>query len=223
MSGIPAAVAMAKAADTVVLAVGTDLGWSAEGHDAATINFTAASAALIEQVAAAAKKPITVVLLTATPLDISAMLANPKVGAVLHTGQPSGAPLAAQHVTARLGFHYCGGQLNPALTERCPLPNPGLSHDPRHLRAALRQRFPGREDHPDYLPGVVPGPDLDLRLWNAAGAVHVCPARLLLQRARLPPRHQPRPNLQVLHRESCRALWVWALVRDVPGRCWIGI
>ena len=63
--------------------------WSSEGHDAETINFTAASAALIQQVAAAAKKPITVVLLTATPLDISALLANPKVGAVLHTGQPS--------------------------------------------------------------------------------------------------------------------------------------
>jgi len=44
---------------------------------------------LIEQVAAAAKKPIVVVLLTATPLDVSALLANPKVGAVLHTGQPS--------------------------------------------------------------------------------------------------------------------------------------
>jgi hypothetical protein len=88
-SGIPAAVAMAEAADTVVLAVGTDLHWSAEGHDATTINFTAASAALIEQVAAAAKKPIVVVMLTATPLDISALLANPKIGAVLHTGQPS--------------------------------------------------------------------------------------------------------------------------------------
>ena len=51
----------AEAADTVVLAVGTDLQWSAEGHDATTINFTAASTALIEQVAAAAKKPIVVV------------------------------------------------------------------------------------------------------------------------------------------------------------------
>ena len=89
MSGIPAAVAMAKIADSVVLAVGTDLSWSSEQHDATAINFTAASAALIEQVAAVAKKPIVVVLLTATPLDISALLANPKVGAVLHTGQPS--------------------------------------------------------------------------------------------------------------------------------------
>jgi len=44
---------------------------------------------LIEQCAAAAKKPIVVVIMTATPLDISVLLANPKVGAILHTGQPS--------------------------------------------------------------------------------------------------------------------------------------
>lgn len=88
-SGIPAAVQMAKEADTVVLAVGTDLSWSAEGHDAESITFTAAQLALIEQVAAAAKKPVTVVLFTATPLDLSPVLSNPKVGAVLHLGQPS--------------------------------------------------------------------------------------------------------------------------------------
>ena len=88
-SGIAKAVAMAAAADTVVLAVGSDLSWSAEGHDAANISFTDAQSSLIAQCAAAAKKPIVVVILTATPLDISALLANPKVGAILHTGQPS--------------------------------------------------------------------------------------------------------------------------------------
>merc|ERR1711988_2017204 len=88
-SGIPAAVEMAKTADFVVLAVGTDLTWSAEGHDAKTITFTDAQAALIEQVAAAAKKPVILVLMTAVPLDLSAVLANPKIGAILHTGQPS--------------------------------------------------------------------------------------------------------------------------------------
>jgi hypothetical protein len=44
---------------------------------------------LIEQVAAAAKKPVILITFTATPLDISAQLANPKIGAVLHVGQPS--------------------------------------------------------------------------------------------------------------------------------------
>ena len=93
-SGIPAAVAMAKTADTVVLAVGTDLDWAAEGHDAKNLSFTDAQTALIAEVAMAAKQPLVVVLFTATPLDISALLANPRVGAVLHVGQPSVTVLA---------------------------------------------------------------------------------------------------------------------------------
>jgi len=58
-------------------------------HDATNISFTGAQSALIEQVAAAAKKPVVVLVLSATPLDLSAVLANPKVGAVLHLGVPS--------------------------------------------------------------------------------------------------------------------------------------
>ena len=88
-SGIAAAVALAKEADEVILAVGTDLSWAHEEHDAQNITFTAAQAQLIEQVAAAAKKPVVLVQFTATPLDLSAQLANPKIGAVLHVGQPS--------------------------------------------------------------------------------------------------------------------------------------
>jgi len=52
-------------------------------------SITAAQTQLIEQVAAASKKPIVILLITANPLDISSLLANPKVGAVLHLGQPS--------------------------------------------------------------------------------------------------------------------------------------
>ena len=73
--------------------MGTDLSWAAEGHDAKNISFTAAQQALIEKVAEAAKKPVTLVTMTATPLDLSAVLANPKIGAVLHLGQPSVAVL----------------------------------------------------------------------------------------------------------------------------------
>lgn len=86
---IAAAVADCKAADTCVLAMGTDLSWASEGHDAANISFTDSQAQLLAQAAAAAKKPIIVVLLTAVPLDISSLMADPKVGAILHTGQPS--------------------------------------------------------------------------------------------------------------------------------------
>jgi hypothetical protein len=88
-SGIAAAVAVAKAVETVVLAVGTDLNWAAEGHDAKNISFTDAQLALIAQVSAAAAKPVIVVVMTATPLDLSPLLSNPKVGAILHVGQPS--------------------------------------------------------------------------------------------------------------------------------------
>jgi beta-D-xylosidase 4 len=61
---------VAAAADTVVLAVGTDLTWAAEGHDATSISFTDAQLQLIRETAAAAKKPVIIVLLTATPLDL---------------------------------------------------------------------------------------------------------------------------------------------------------
>eukprot|EP00935_MAST-01C_sp_MAST-1C-sp1_P002246 g2246.t1 len=88
-AGIPAAVAMAKAVDSVILVVGTDLKTGSEGIDAKNISITDAQTTLIEQTAAAAKRPIVVLLLTAFPLDISALLSNPKVGAILHTGQPS--------------------------------------------------------------------------------------------------------------------------------------
>jgi beta-glucosidase-like glycosyl hydrolase len=88
-SDIPAAVQAASAADIVILAVGTDLTWAAEGHDAVNITWSYGQSQLIQRVAAAAKKPVIIVLFTATPLDISNELANDKIGAILHVGQPS--------------------------------------------------------------------------------------------------------------------------------------
>merc|ERR1712038_637535 len=86
---IPEAIAMAKTVDTVVMVVGTDLTVAMESKDAVKITFSGGQTNLINQVAAAAKKPIIVVTLTAVPLDISELLSNPKVGAILHAGQPS--------------------------------------------------------------------------------------------------------------------------------------
>jgi len=86
---IPAAVQAARVADIVVLAVGTDLSWAAEGHDAVSITFNNGQSQLIQQVANAAKKPVIIVLFSAVPLDLTQVLANPKVGAILHVGQPS--------------------------------------------------------------------------------------------------------------------------------------
>jgi len=73
----------------VVLAVGTNLDIAREGHDTTTVDFSRGQIELIQQVANAARKPVIVVLLTANPLDISSLLSNPKVGAILHVGQPS--------------------------------------------------------------------------------------------------------------------------------------
>merc|ERR1711998_275591 len=69
-------------------AVGTDLTWAHEEHDADSITFTDAQTQLIEQVSAVAKK-VVLVTYTATPLDLTAQMANPKIGAILHVGQPS--------------------------------------------------------------------------------------------------------------------------------------
>ena len=88
-SGIAAAVAACAAADTCVVAVGSDLTWAKEGHDAKNISYTAAQQQLIKRAAAAAKRPIIVVTLTAVPLDISFFKNLDKVGAIVHAGQPS--------------------------------------------------------------------------------------------------------------------------------------
>ncbi len=79
LSLIPAAVAVAKKADFVVLVVGTDLSWAAEGQDAASIVFNKGQRVLIERVAEASALPLVLVVMTATPLDLSQLLANKKV------------------------------------------------------------------------------------------------------------------------------------------------
>jgi len=87
-SGIPDAVAAAKSADQVILAVGTDLGWAREGTDAVSVAFSDEQAQLIKEVADAASKPVVLVMFTANPLDLTDVLAHENIGAVLHVGQP---------------------------------------------------------------------------------------------------------------------------------------
>jgi hypothetical protein len=87
-AGIPAAVAAAKSADTVVLTVGTDLSIAAEGTDANNLTLSPAQQSLVREVLAAAKGKVLVLLTTAVPLDISDLLSNDKVGAIVHLGVP---------------------------------------------------------------------------------------------------------------------------------------
>jgi pre-mRNA-splicing factor SYF2/beta-D-xylosidase 4 len=95
---VAAAAAMAATADAVVMAVGTDLRWAREGHDATSVAFSDGQLALIKAVAAAAKKPIIIVTMTATPLDLTELLSNPKV-----LGTPS---LYASHLPQH-STRYC--------------------------------------------------------------------------------------------------------------------
>ena len=88
-SGIPAAAAAAAAADVVFLAIGSNLDLEAEGHDRLVIDFSDAQKALIAAVTAAAKAPVVAMVFSGGAMDVSSLLSNPKVGAVLIGGSPS--------------------------------------------------------------------------------------------------------------------------------------
>ncbi len=88
-SGVAAAAALAAKADVTVLVLGSDLSVAREGHDAVDIALPEGQAKLSAAVAKAARRPVIVVTLTAVPYDLTPLLKNPKVGAILHAGQPS--------------------------------------------------------------------------------------------------------------------------------------
>ena len=88
-SGIPAAAAAAGAADLVFLSIGSNRDLETEGHDRTSIAFSDAQLALIAAVAAAAKGPVVAIVQSGGAMDVSPLLANPKIGAVLVAGQPS--------------------------------------------------------------------------------------------------------------------------------------
>jgi len=88
-SGVAAAAAAAAAADLVVLAIGSDLALEREGSDRTVTNFSAAQLTLISAVATAAKGPCVAMVLSGGAMDISPLLSNPKITAVLILGQPS--------------------------------------------------------------------------------------------------------------------------------------
>ena len=95
---VAAAAALAGSVDLVVVVLGTDLSQAAEGHDLANITIPDAQFVLYEAVAKAAKKPIVVVTVTANAIDIQPVLDNPKVGGVVHAGQPADSSLGVGDV-----------------------------------------------------------------------------------------------------------------------------
>jgi hypothetical protein len=88
-SGIAAAATAAASAPLVVLAVGSDLSLEREGHDRLVTNFSSAQLALIDAVTAAATGPVVALVFSGGAMDVSPLLANPKIAGILICGQPS--------------------------------------------------------------------------------------------------------------------------------------
>lgn len=88
-SGVPAAAAAAAAADVVFLTIGSDLMLEREGHDRTVIDLSAGQKTLIAAVTAAATGPVVAIVQSGGAMDISTLLTNPKIAAILVCGQPS--------------------------------------------------------------------------------------------------------------------------------------
>ncbi len=88
-SGVAAAAAAAAAADLVFLSIGSNRDLETEGHDRLVIAFSDAQLALVAAVAAAAKGPVVALVQSGGAMDLTPLLANPKIGAILVAGQPS--------------------------------------------------------------------------------------------------------------------------------------
>ncbi|VFQ88081.1 unnamed protein product [Cuscuta campestris] len=82
------AVAAAKKADAAVVVVGIDLGVEAESKDRVDLLLPGYQTQLVNQVAAVAKAPITLVIMSAGGIDISFAKNNSNVGAILWAGYP---------------------------------------------------------------------------------------------------------------------------------------
>jgi len=88
-SGIPAAATLAGASDLVILQIGSDLSLEAEGRDRTSIDFSDAQKALVTAVTAAATGPVIAMVFSGGAMDVSSLLSNPKVVAIIICGQPS--------------------------------------------------------------------------------------------------------------------------------------
>ena len=87
-AGIAAAVAAANGAEAVCVVAGLDGKQEGEGHDRSSLLLPSGQSALIKAVAAAASKPIVVLLMSGSALDVSSLVSNPQVGALLWVGYP---------------------------------------------------------------------------------------------------------------------------------------
>ena len=190
-TSVAAAAAVAGSADAVILVVGNGVGLASEGHDATNISFPDAQAQLIQQVAAAAKKPVVVVTMTASALDISSILSNPKVGAVLHAGEPAVSSLGAADVL--FGATVPAGRTIQTYVYSSGHPWPSEV-------SALFQDVKSGSCVVQDLPSLLARLDLDPGYGDAAGAFLLPAPRLQRQgpRGDLPERDKSGPHAPVL-------------------------
>ena len=93
-------------------------------HDRTDLALPGKQVELIEQVAAAAKDPITLVILSGGPVDVSAAKANAKVGAIVWAGYPgqSGGDALAHRDPCSCSRTLCNGfQTGSSPTTQCSL------------------------------------------------------------------------------------------------------
>ncbi|KAL8523483.1 hypothetical protein ACS0TY_013443 [Phlomoides rotata] len=96
------AVNTAKQAEYVVLVMGLDSSQEREDHDRVDLVLPGQQEGLIRAVAAAAKKPVILVLVCGGPVDVSFAKDDPKIGSIIWAGYPGEAGAIA------LAEHYLG-------------------------------------------------------------------------------------------------------------------
>ena len=88
-SGIAAAAAAAATVDAVILMLGSDLMLEKEAQDRTSIALSSAQLALVSAVASAARGPVVAIVFSGGATDVTPLLSNPKVSAVVYAGYPS--------------------------------------------------------------------------------------------------------------------------------------
>ncbi|KAG8389552.1 hypothetical protein BUALT_Bualt02G0241100 [Buddleja alternifolia] len=135
------AIAAARQADATVLVMGLDQSIEAEFRDREGLMLPGRQQELISKVAAAAKGPITLVLMSGGAVDISFAKNDPRIGAILWVGYPGQAGGAAI-ADILFGTHNPGGKLPMTWYPQEYLNN--LPMTAMDLRSNPSRNYPGR-------------------------------------------------------------------------------
>ncbi|XP_059652997.1 probable beta-D-xylosidase 5 [Cornus florida] len=138
---IDAAVKAAAAADAAVVVVGLDQSIEREGLDRVNLTLPGFQEKLVTQVANATNGPVILVIMSASPIDVSFAKNNSKIGGILWVGYPGqgGGDAIAQVI---FGDHNPGGRspftwYPQAYVDQVPMTD-------MNMRANATRNFPGR-------------------------------------------------------------------------------